>query len=225
MSGIFVNHRNADNGWAVLLDRELSRRLGASSVFRAGRSIRPGEDFHARIMGAVRQTRVMLVIIGSGWSTVANPNGERLLDDTADWVRREISYAFRLEVAVVPVLIDNTPALTEAQLPADIARLARCQYVRLRERNDQLDLDHLLAELISLNRQRTRHHGTGRATAGAPWTATPSTTPVNGPNAGTVELGSSPGQLAAGLRAGWNHVWRVWQTRSDPAAPRCRSTG
>ncbi|HVQ90236.1 MAG TPA: hypothetical protein VMU51_04300 [Mycobacteriales bacterium] len=31
MTGIFVNYRSADSGWAVLLDRELSARFGPDS--------------------------------------------------------------------------------------------------------------------------------------------------------------------------------------------------
>jgi hypothetical protein len=155
MAGIFVCYRNVDSGWAVLLDRELSSRFGPAHVFRSSRSIRPGEDFPDRILQGIRESWVVLVIIGRGWSARTGHNGHHHLDAKQDWVRREIAYAFRARIAVVPVLIDGTQPPTAEDLPADIVRLARCQYLRLHEHNDQHDIDNLIAKLGDLAPQQT----------------------------------------------------------------------
>jgi TIR domain len=147
MTTIFLNYRSADSGWAVLLDHELSARFGTDNVFRASRSVRPGQDFPDRIRHAVRASLVMIAVIGPGWSTATDPTGCRRLDNAHDWVRQEIALAFRTHVPVLPVLTDHTPPLNTTHLPADIAQLARCQYVRIRHRSDRPDLDRLADEL------------------------------------------------------------------------------
>jgi len=54
---VFINYRNEDEPFgAVLVDHELSVRFGEDRVFRASRSIRPGEDFATAILSAVRRS-------------------------------------------------------------------------------------------------------------------------------------------------------------------------
>jgi TIR domain len=167
MTGIFVNYRSTDSGWAVLLDRELSARFGPDAVFRASRSIRPGQDFPDRILHELQQSSAMLAIIGAGWSTATDLAGRRRLHDEHDWVRHEIAHAFRTGVPVLPVLADSAPRPVAADLPPDIARLARCQYLRLHHRSDRHDVDHLITEITKYlpeatrNSQRATHPGAG----------------------------------------------------------------
>ena len=132
---VFINYRaKKQAGYAALLDRELSGRFGNDAVFRAPRSIRPGEDFAAAIIGNLHMCAVLLVLIGPGWlsfdmSCPASPGGP------VDWVRLEIAEALARGITTIPVLIEDTPMPAEAQLPADIAPLTRCQAVRLHESN------------------------------------------------------------------------------------------
>ena len=149
MASVFINYRSDAAAWAVVLDRELSDRFGADRVFRAPRSIRPSEDFFDRILQSVRSCSVLVAVVGPTWLAV-DKNGRRRIDDDTDWVRREIVEALASRIPIVPILTDDAPRLDAAQLPADIAPLARCQYLRLHHRNAPYDLRRILDELTSL---------------------------------------------------------------------------
>lgn len=132
---IFINYRvEKQAGYAALLDRELSGRFGNDAVFRAPRSIQPGEDFANIILANLNMCAVLLALIGPGWLSF-NMSCLAGTDGLVDWVRLEIAEALARGMRVIPVLIGDTPMPTEEQLPADIAALARCQAVRLHESN------------------------------------------------------------------------------------------
>ena len=54
---------------------------------------------------------------------------------------------------VVPVLVDGVELPAEAELPADIAQLRRCQYLHLRHRSDRQDIARLVNGLIEADRE------------------------------------------------------------------------
>ena len=63
---------------------------------------------------------------------MANAGGVRRLDDPDDFVRIEIASALsRPETLTIPVLLDGAAPSSEDALPADLAALARRQFVRL----------------------------------------------------------------------------------------------
>ncbi|MET8758773.1 toll/interleukin-1 receptor domain-containing protein [Lentzea sp. NPDC004782] len=151
MPGVFVNYRTGDGEWAAaLVKRELSARFGADQVFYASQSIRLGEDFSREILSGLRRCEVLLALIGPRWIGAVDREGARRLDKTDDWVRREITEAFQCGLRVIPVLMDGIAPLTEADLPDVLKRLARCQYLRIHHRSDDLDLPRLVDELVEL---------------------------------------------------------------------------
>src|SRR5215470_1453081 len=149
VSGIFINYRGEDTQTAAaLIDRELTVRFGSDLVFLASRSIPVGSDFAEELLGRVRTSSVLLVVIGPRWLTLRDEAGGRRIDDPQDWVRREIVEAFTHGLRVVPVLTDGARLPVEAELPGDIAGLSRRQYVPLRRRYTGVDLA-FLAERIT----------------------------------------------------------------------------
>lgn len=165
MPGVFVNYRTGDGEWAAaLVKRELSARFGAGQVFYASQSIRLGEDFSREILSGLRRCEVLLAIIGPRWAGAVDREGVRRLDKTDDWVRREITEAFQCGLRVIPVLMDGIDPLTEADLPDALKRLARCQYLRIHHRSDDLDLPRLVDELVELVPELV----TAKAAAAAP---------------------------------------------------------
>src|SRR5687768_2358226 len=149
MPGVFVNYRTGDGEWAAaLVKRELSARFGADQVFYASQSIRLGEDFSREILSGLRRCEVLLALIGPRWVAAVDREGVRRLDKADDWVRREITEAFQCGLRVIPVLMDGIDPLTEADLPDVLKRLARCQYLRIHHRSDDLDLPRLVDELV-----------------------------------------------------------------------------
>ncbi|TDV43163.1 AAA family ATPase [Actinophytocola oryzae] len=151
MGGVFINYRTGDGEFAAtLITRVLSSRFGAEHVFLASRSIRPGEDFARKILERLEQSDVLLAIIGARWQTITERQRRRETEAPDDWVHREIAEAFRHGLRVIPVFLDHAVALAEVDLPADIAPLARCQFLRLSHRNDTRDLARLMEELGDL---------------------------------------------------------------------------
>jgi hypothetical protein len=147
MAKIFINYRNSDAGAAVLLKHVLSERFGDNQIFLAAGMIPPGSDFERELLLRVRGCEVLLAVIGPAWLNAIGASGGRALDDDTDWVRREIAEAFSCGATVVPVLLDQTERLTDAQLPHDIETLRKCQYIRLRQEDFQSDLDRIADEL------------------------------------------------------------------------------
>jgi hypothetical protein len=146
---VFVNYRTGDeNGTAVLIERELSRQFGSSHVFRAAKSISPGEQWEESILGAVRSSAALVAVIGPRWLTAVNSDGERAIDNASDWTRREIVEAFACGVRVIPVLIGSTPALVTAELPATLAPLAGRQYLRFDHRDIDAGVQRLTDVLV-----------------------------------------------------------------------------
>lgn len=145
---MFLNYRGKDTIAAVYLEKCLREAFGPSSVFLDHQSISFGRDFGTIILDAVRHSAVLLAIIGDGWLD-KDGSGRRLIDSPDDWVRREILAALDWNVPVVPVLIGAVPKLDTADLPADLAILARLQYVRIRHRHQPQDVRHLVERLTT----------------------------------------------------------------------------
>lgn len=145
MSHIFISYRSTDVPYAAaLLDDALKHEFGAARVFRDSRSLHPGDEFDPEIMRAVRESAVLLVVIGPGWAGEAD--GHRKIDDPNDFIHRELVEAFAHDVRIVPVLV-GVGRLDAAELPADLNFLADRQYRTLRMRESDADLRSLMAAL------------------------------------------------------------------------------
>jgi tetratricopeptide (TPR) repeat protein len=151
--GVFINYRTGDSdGYRLSLYMELSRRFGSKLVFLDSESISAGSDYVDQLLGRVRQSTVVLAVIGTRWLTAAGPDGRRRIDDQADWIRRELAEAFKAGVRVIPVLTDGARMPTEADLPVELAELGRCQFRRLGcDGNAVADLSRLVDELADLD--------------------------------------------------------------------------
>src|SRR5215475_11272717 len=146
--GVFINYRGEDShSYGALLYRDLRRRFGRDSVFLDSESIPAGADFVAELAGRVRQSQVLLAVIGPSWLTATGPDGRRRIDDPDDWIRRELVEAFSAGVTVIPVLTDNGTLPAEDELPPDIAWLARRQYRMLRHRDASADLTRIRRDI------------------------------------------------------------------------------
>lgn len=150
MTGIFINYRTDDDGFAAaLVDKRLCDLYGSDRVFRDCRSLRAGDDFSPELWRRLLASDVVLVLIGRQWLTLASDDGERRIDKPEDYVRREIVEAFERGIAVVPVLLNDADLPAASELPLEVRPLIQRQFVRLRVRYAEMDLDHLVAELES----------------------------------------------------------------------------
>ncbi|MFH8369253.1 toll/interleukin-1 receptor domain-containing protein [Streptomyces sp. NPDC018031] len=148
---IFVNYRTGDEeSTATLVERELSRRFGDTNVFRASKSIGPGQRYPRELITAVRRSSVLLAVIGARWLEARTADGRAALDEPDDWTRREILEAFETGAIVIPLLVGRTEPLRPEALPAALGELADCQYRRFDHRNAAADLDRLATDLALL---------------------------------------------------------------------------
>ena len=147
MPSIFISYRREDtSGEAGHLAGDLRSRFGRSNVFIDIDAISPGADFEQRIADALDGCQVTLVLIGSRWLRVANPDGKRRLDDERDYVRREIAAALaREDVTVVPVLVEGAQMPDPLQLPADLSPLAKRNAFELSNKRWRFDVGQLSA--------------------------------------------------------------------------------
>jgi hypothetical protein len=147
MHEVFINYRTGDGDEAAaMVEKRLSDRFGEEKIFRAARSIAPGDPFPEALLRAVRRSAVLLAIMGPDWSH--HPQ----LHDESDWVRREILEAYACGIRVIPLLKGReTERLNAADLPADLAQLADAQSLRLDMRDNAADLKQIgdkLADLV-----------------------------------------------------------------------------
>ncbi len=105
---IFVSYRGSDENWATeLVYARMTEAFGDDAVFKAGNSLRVGEEFPAVLRSEAASCPVMLACIGPGWLTATAPDGSRRLDSPDDWVREEIAISLREHQHVVPLLLGN----------------------------------------------------------------------------------------------------------------------
>lgn len=146
--GIFISYRREDTaypaGW--LFDR-LSARFDRSQIFKDIDSIEPGDDFVETINGAVASCDVLLALIGDQWLTMTDADGQRRLDDPADFVRLEIEAALSRNVRVIPVLVEGARMPRADELPPSLVNLVRRQAVELSPSHFATDVDRLLRVL------------------------------------------------------------------------------
>ncbi|MCX5400633.1 toll/interleukin-1 receptor domain-containing protein [Streptomyces sp. NBC_00102] len=152
MPSIFLSFRKPDSRWMrERVYRALSDRIGADEIFKSGPSIPPGADFAEILRRQAAECELMCVLIGPGWLDARGEDGVRLLDRNHDWVRLEIETALRAGNRVVPVLLGDATMLPAASaLPAEIAELARLQFLRVPETHLPDGLAHLGDAVIAL---------------------------------------------------------------------------
>jgi len=128
---IFISYRRADAGWPVRwLAEWLTSQFGPGAVFLDADSIRPGDDFAAKIEAAMGACSVLLVVIGPQWLAAEGTPGRRV-GDPKDWVRLEIEIAIKRGICVIPVLVNGARTPSPGELPPSLRALAYRQAVEL----------------------------------------------------------------------------------------------
>lgn len=144
MANIFISYRRSDSApYAGRLYDRLIARFGEERVFM-DLEIEPGEDFVARIEQGVSQCEVLLVLIGPTWLEATGDEGQRRLDDPADYARIEVVAALQRNIRVIPVLVGGAAMPAPGDLPSDLAPLARRQALELSDLRFHADADRLI---------------------------------------------------------------------------------
>jgi TIR domain-containing protein len=149
---IFINYRSSDcKDAAVAIEQNLSARFGSDQVFRAAKSIRPGENYRTGLATASSGVRVLLALIGPNWLDARDRNGDRALDNEDDWTRKGILNAMESGARVIPILCGRKmDRLSVADLPPDLAPLADLQSLTYDTGSADADMARIAAELVDL---------------------------------------------------------------------------
>lgn len=148
---IFINYRRDDaGGYAGRLADSLAAYFGRDRVFRDVTGIDYGHDFEQVIDRKLAESGAVVALIGDKWSSVTNAQGQRRLDDPADYVIREISAALRSGVPVVPVLIGNAGMPRPDQLPETLAELSRRNAITVTDERWDFDVNRL-AKVLAMD--------------------------------------------------------------------------
>lgn len=137
---VFISYRRDDAAATAgrIADR-LRRLLGDGNVFFDISAIGAGADFETAIADALSRCEAVAVVIGEGWLAPSPATGQPRLMDEKDVVRAEIRAALARNIHIVPVLVGAAIMPSGAQLPPDIAALAKRNALRLR--HDRFDDD------------------------------------------------------------------------------------
>jgi tetratricopeptide (TPR) repeat protein len=145
---VFISYRRQESsGMAGRLYDRLAARFGDDQVFMDVDTIAPGVDFGNVIAQAVSTCEVLLAVIGPGWLTISDADGQRRLDDPDDIVRLEIAAALERDIRVIPLLVEGAAMPRREELPDSLARLARRNALSVRHESFRFDADRLLAAI------------------------------------------------------------------------------
>jgi hypothetical protein len=124
--GVFISYRHDDEPWyARNLHTKLASKFDKERVFLDVDNIDLGVDFAAAIDEELSKCVVLVVVIGKGWLSAADPSGMRRLDDPDDFVRLEIESGLARSIVVIPVLVDGASMPRAVDLPESLRPLAR----------------------------------------------------------------------------------------------------
>jgi hypothetical protein len=124
MPKIVISYRRQDSeAIAGRIRDRLVGHYGGESVFMDIDSIPYGVDFRAQIQEALRNTDVLVAVIGPRWTGAGRGRRARIREDN-DPVRVEVERALASGIPVVPVLVNGARMLKVTDLPESLVDLS-----------------------------------------------------------------------------------------------------
>lgn len=152
MTKIFISYRLEDSQEEITrvsshLNKHSQQNSNGQLLTRAA-DLPEGTDFHQRLSGTIKNSEVVLVIIGKNWLAAKNGDGIARLQDPLDAVRTEIESAFVFGVPVIPVLIEGGMLPLASQLPHSLHNLTTTMPSSVRPDTDfEGDIEHLVGRI------------------------------------------------------------------------------
>jgi len=148
MPQLFISYRRSDKPTIVRRLYEcLAERYSPRRVFRDIDGLAGGLSFNDQLRAAIRDSNVVLVVIGRHWSTITADDGTRRLSNPDDYVRQEVEQALKASIRVVPVLLDNTIMPSAPDVPSTLQPLLLLHALPLRSRRFEEDIARLTRHL------------------------------------------------------------------------------
>ena len=124
MTRILLSYRRDDSAYvASAINEKREQRFGSDSVFFDIYSIPLGTDFRKHISDAVGKCDVLLAVIGDNWVEAIDEQGNRRLDDPADFVRLELESVLKRNIRVISVLVGEPRIPPMKVLPPSLQEL------------------------------------------------------------------------------------------------------
>lgn len=149
---IFISYRRAEDNNSYIVGTihdKLAKVFGEEDIFRDTYDISGGEEWRAVVDRELNRCKVMLVIIGPDWTSLAHPNGQKRLFDEKDVTRWEVQTGLERsqegKATVIPVLVLGASLPKANELPDVLRPLLEKNVVHLR---NYPDFDHDMEKLI-----------------------------------------------------------------------------
>ena|SRR5215208_1419268 len=108
---IFLSYRR-DDSEAETRTIQIALVQSGYDVFIDRIGIQPGDRWKDKIKNALRDSSIVISVIGDKWLTSSDLDGRRRIDGDEDWVRFELGTALETDKTIIPLLINK------AQMPA-----------------------------------------------------------------------------------------------------------
>jgi len=147
---VFISYRRKDTEHLAgrVADR-LRTVEGIDEVFIDVDGIAPGEEFETKIVSALDDCSVCLLLIGHHWlGQDSDRDAARIFDDR-DFIHLETRAALASGRKVLPVLADGAQMPTKEDLPEDLHRLPRINGISISHLHFNTDVESLIDSILS----------------------------------------------------------------------------
>jgi hypothetical protein len=147
--GLFISYRREDDpGWVHAILARLEQHIPPQSIFVDVEGIRPGADFVQVLEEKLRDSDVLISVIGPNWLIVTDASGKRRIDDPDDFVRIEIETALRGNKTIMPVLVRSAKLPQAESLPEPLRPMVRRQATSISHERFRSDVQNLVRHVI-----------------------------------------------------------------------------
>ncbi len=143
---VFISYRRDDSEEITgRIYDHLRNKIPKNNIFKDVQSISTGEDYRAEISKGIRESKYILVVIGSHWLALKEGKDKPRLFDENDVVRAEIEEAMELKKILIPVLVSNATMPSKDELPLNIRNFNSINAIKVRNDPDfETDIAKLL---------------------------------------------------------------------------------
>jgi serine/threonine protein kinase len=131
---LFISYRRNDTREAVSsIYQALIKSYGSNEIFADMAAIEPGNTWPDDIQNALKNSKIVLAIIGKDWlgTSAEDKNNLPRICDKEDWVRKEVEMAIDLNKKIIPVLIGIDKFPDTLDLPEKLKKLANIQFFKI----------------------------------------------------------------------------------------------
>ena len=151
---IFISYRRAEDNksnivWTI--HEKLAQAFGSENVFRDTNDIHGGASWRSVLEREVNSCKVMVVVIGTEWANLTNPDGQKRLFDPNDVTRWEVETGLRRSkdegITLIPVRVLGANIPKKDDLPESLWQLFEIQWKELQNSHFDFDIKALIDDI------------------------------------------------------------------------------